>query len=146
MTKPKYDVFVCHGKVCGGLKSAELYSYTLNWIDENGQSEHVRVRRGGCYGLCDLANNVVVRRYEPSRDFPQEEADLLTLTHQTNETVYSTIGEDELEIIMNTHIANDAVVEHYTLAQREAETKPMSKTMERIRQLRSKRAAKRQSS
>ena len=26
--------------------------------------EHARLHRGGCYGLCDLGPNVVVRRYD----------------------------------------------------------------------------------
>jgi (2Fe-2S) ferredoxin len=64
---PRVDVFVCEGRVCtskgAAAVAAEVASCFSSRHDEGGgAAPNARVRRGGCYGLCDLGPNVVVRR------------------------------------------------------------------------------------
>ncbi len=97
-----------------------------------------RVLRGGCYGLCELAPNVVVRRSEPT-DTPDVDADRLTLTGGTNETVYCTVHAPEMTALLRAHLVDDKVEPTTTRETRERESPPQSEIARRIRELRERR-------
>jgi (2Fe-2S) ferredoxin len=103
---------------------------------------HCRLLRGGCYGLCEIGPNVVVRRFEePQRGAGENAVDRLTLTHADNETVYSRTGKREILVILDAHLERDESVPTLTRDSVEKFEPPKTDVAARIRALREKRRA-----
>jgi len=96
-----------------------------------------RVLRGGCYGLCEIGPNIVVRRH--TDELPDPEVDRLSLTEADNETVYSTMATDDVEKVLRSHLEADRSVLELTRDAREHALPPQSPVAEKMRLLREKR-------
>lgn len=104
--------------------------------------DRCRVQRGGCYGLCELGPNVVVRERGP--DAPtDEEADRLSLTHSEGETVYCGVAPADVDRILHAHRHGEAPVEELTREAREASVPPGSSIAANLRRLRQRRRSAR---
>ena len=101
-------------------------------------ADRCRVLRGGCYGLCEIGANVVVRRFATRDAAPQTAADRLTLTGRANETVYAGLAPADLERVLRSHLDDDRAVESLTRAARESSLPAPSDVAARIRALRDK--------
>jgi (2Fe-2S) ferredoxin len=130
-----FDLWVCQGRMC-----------TANGSDVVAVAAAasapacVTVLRGGCYGLCDLGPNVVVRRFvDDNRDPTQVDADRLSLTYTANEHVYCGVGAGDLDAIVSAHVVDDAPLVRLTRAVREREITPKSPVESRMRTLRERR-------
>lgn len=130
-----FDVWVCHGRLCTANGSDVVAVAAAA-----AASSCVTVLRGGCYGLCDLGPNVVVRRFvDDHRDPAQVAADRLSLTHTANEHVYCGVDAGDVEAIVSSHVVDDAPLVRLTRAVRERELAPKSPVEERMRALRERR-------
>jgi (2Fe-2S) ferredoxin len=116
-----------------------LSSDAEGWARDTCDPNRLRIFRGGCYGLCDLGVNVVVRRWPANKKQADEQDDRLTLTYADNETVYSMVQPDELIQIFKSHLEADKPIPDLTSEVREAKTVPESPTLARIRKLRQER-------
>lgn len=138
---PVFDVRVCEGRLCTAHRSDGLKAAAEAFLDEHPAGDRVRLSRGGCFGICDLAANVVVRRFSSAGRLPPEDQDRLSLSKKKNETVYSGLSADEVAVVLGSHLDEDAVVERLTSKAREAERPPESPVAARMRELREKREA-----
>jgi (2Fe-2S) ferredoxin len=136
---PVFDVRVCEGRLCTAHRAGGLKEAAEAFLDGHPAGDRVRLSRGGCFGLCDLAANVVVRRYPSAGRLPPEDQDRLSLTKKKNETVYSGLDAAEVTLVLASHLEDDTVVERFTSAVREAERPPESPVAARMRELREKR-------
>ena len=62
MVPPRFLVSVCKGSECCDRGADALHRLLELGVAEEGIAAHVRVTRGGCWGLCNLGPNVVVRQ------------------------------------------------------------------------------------
>ena len=94
--------------------------------------------RGGCYGLCELGPNVVVRerRDEVVAD---DDADRLSLTHVEGETVYCGVAPADVDRILHAHARGEASVAELTREAREAGEPAPTTVAARVRALRRRR-------
>jgi (2Fe-2S) ferredoxin len=108
------------------------------WLAERDDDDKARIRllRGGCYGLCDISANVVVRRWASPEELPDTEADRLKLSGLPNETIYSRTEPDGLAQLLRSHLEDDEASDELTLEARQSQVPPRSKTAEKIRRLR----------
>ena len=139
---PVFDVRVCEGRLCTAHRSDGLKTAAEAFLDEHEAGDRVRLARGGCFGICDLAANVVVRRYASAGRLPPEDQDRLSLTGKKNETVYSGLDKSEVVEALRGHLDEDIVTDRLTSKAREAERPPESPVAARMRELRERRAKK----
>jgi len=64
---PHFLVSVCKGSECVARGSDALHAEAVACVKEQRLGDHVTVTRGGCWGLCNLGPNVVVRQDEAAR-------------------------------------------------------------------------------
>lgn len=132
-----FDVWVCRGRLCSAAGSARVAeAFTLS----SSSSSRVTVRRGGCYGLCELGPNVVVRRRRASAPPTSADDDRLSLAGGAEETVYSGVAACDVDAVLSSHLDNDAPLVRLTRAVRERELLPRTPIEERMRALRAERA------
>lgn len=132
---PHFDLWVCRGRLCTANGSDVVTAAA-----QGAAPSRVTVLRGGCYGLCDLGPNVVVRRFvDGARDPAQQEADRLSLTNAANEHVYCGVAVSDIAAIVSAHVDDDAPVIRLSRAVRERELAPKSPIEERMRALRGRR-------
>ena len=131
--KALFDVWVCQGRMCTANGSDAVAAHAA----ASARPERCRVLRGGCYGLCEIGPNVVVRRHPDVA--PDADADRLSLTHEANETVYSGMSPADVEVVMHSHLAYDIEVPELTRDARERELPPTSPVAAKLRALREKR-------
>ena len=98
------------------------------------------MQAGGCYGLCELGPNVVVRRRPRGESVKAEFSDRLSLTGGPEETVYCGVRVDDVDGILAAHLEHDAPLTPLTRAVREREQAPRTLVEDRIRRLRAARA------
>lgn len=138
--KPCFDVWVCQGRLCTAHRSDGLFEVLTEAAQELPQEdqERLRVLRGGCFGLCDMAANIVVRRWASPGRRPDPGVDRLTITARKNETVYSKMEPDTALVVLHTHLDDDEPAHELTLEARQDEIPPNSKTARNIRALRAR--------
>ncbi|HEY4222395.1 MAG TPA: (2Fe-2S) ferredoxin domain-containing protein [Myxococcota bacterium] len=138
--KPLFDVWVCQGRMCTGNGSdavAERARDQAASYDGGPHADRCRVLRGGCYGLCEIGPNVVVRRHEHQR--PDPDADRLSLTHDKNESVYSGMSPADIDGVLHAHLVYDLDVPELSRLARERDLPPQSPVAAKLRALRERR-------
>lgn len=133
-----FDVWVCEGRMCtanGADAIRDRANALVDALDEDA-SARVRVLRGGCFGLCEMGANVVVRRWASEGRLPDPSVDRLRVTGKANEVVYSKVTPDELVRIVRCHVFEDVAASELTLRAREADVPAESATARNIRRLR----------
>lgn len=135
---PVFDVRVCEGRLCTAHRSDALKEAAERLLEEHEGGDRVRLSRGGCFGLCDLAPNVVVRRYASAARLPPEDQDRLSLTRRKNETAYSGLSPEEVAQLLRAHLDHDEGLAQLTATAREAERPPEGPVAARMRALREK--------
>jgi len=146
----RFDVWVCRGRVCSANGSAAVADAFQQAVSApSSSSPSVRVLRGGCFGLCELGPNVVVRRFAAeatsgrTRDI---EADRLTLSGADNEVVYCGVAPVDAGDVIAAHVVDDAPLLRLTRAVRQHELEPRTPIERRMRDLRVARARRGQNS
>lgn len=141
----RFDVWVCRGRLCSAGGSARLFDAC---VASSSSRPDVAVLRGGCYGLCEVGPNVVVRRRRGAAPVGQSEPrpgdpegdDRLSLTGGADEHVYCGVAVDDVEALLDAHLNRDEPLVRLTRAVREREMVPRTPIEERIRALRASRA------
>jgi (2Fe-2S) ferredoxin len=134
-----FDVWVCRGRLCSAAGSARV-AEAFN----SSSSSRVTVLRGGCYGLCELGPNVVVRRRRATAPSTAAVDDRLSLAGGADETVYCGVAADDVDAVLASHLEHDAPLVRLTRAVRERELLPRTPIEERMRALRAERARREQ--
>jgi (2Fe-2S) ferredoxin len=145
------DVFVCEGRVCASNGAAAVVAGLINELASRGagsahETSHARVRRGGCYGLCDLGPNVVVRRKgkaDGGSRTPDDDADRLSLRGGADEDVCIAVAPADLPALVDGVAAGGRPPAHLLRAAREATVPPRSPIAARLRTLRAQRGTTR---
>jgi (2Fe-2S) ferredoxin len=138
--KPCWDVWVCQGRMCKAHGSDAIDEALASAVAERPDDDQARLRllRGGCYGLCEMAANVVARRWASPGRRPDPGVDRLTITGKANETIYSKMTPDDALRALAEHLDEDGPLVELTLRARETDIPADSKTARNIRRLRSK--------
>jgi (2Fe-2S) ferredoxin len=147
----RYELWICRGRVCSANGSdavAAAFGAAMSSSSSSSEArslsspalERVTLHSGGCYGLCELGPNVVVRRRRWGDQPSAEAADRLSLTEGPDETVYCVVDAADAPAIVRSHLEHDVPLAHLTRAVRECERAPRTPVEERIRRLRAERS------
>lgn len=141
MPGPYFDIWICQGRLCRA-QGADRLQEAVNESLSTEDRPRVRVLRGGCYGLCELSANVVVRRWDSAADLPETSADRLSLSEQENETVYCEVVLEHVPQMLQSHLRDDTALVALTREIKEVATTAPNSTAEQIRALRQRKGAK----
>lgn len=105
-----YKVSVCKGPDCRRGGSDSVHQAFAEALAKAGLSARCQLARGGCYGLCHLGPNVIVREQTgQKRDpFSREDFQLMGLPGETH---YGQMAPDKVEPIICEHLEGDQPVE-----------------------------------
>lgn len=104
----RYRAAVCKGPDCRRNGSDAVFQELKRQVDARGLAARCEVYRGGCYGLCDLGPNLVVREDTRKRD-PLSPEDFQLMGWE-GEHHYGAMSPQKVERIVNEHLTNDAPV------------------------------------
>jgi (2Fe-2S) ferredoxin len=131
----RFDVWVCRGRVCSANGSERVaHAFEAAVVATPG----ARLLSGGCYGLCELGPNVVVRRLvdgDAEVDNPMA-ADRLSLSGADNEVVYCGVAASDAAAVIAAHVIEDTPLVRLTRAVRQGEIEPRTPIERRMRDLR----------
>jgi (2Fe-2S) ferredoxin len=138
---PCADLWICQGRMCTA-HGAEAIKIVANSALEEAieagllEPDATRLLRGGCYGLCEMAPNAVIRTWPSVQQRPGPEADRLVLLGRSNETVYCTLEPSDMKELVARHMAEGEEVVRLSRQAREDARPARGRTAERIRALR----------
>jgi (2Fe-2S) ferredoxin len=106
----KYRLAVCKGPDCRRGGSEAVYQDARKQVAEQGLAERCQVARGGCYGLCHLGPNVVVREDtgRPKDPFSPEDYQLMGWEGEVH---YGSMTPERLHRVLEEHVGEDRPVE-----------------------------------
>lgn len=105
----KYVISVCQGPDCTGNGSDALVPAAEKAIAQKGLAGRCRVKRGGCYGLCEQGANVIVR-YDSGKPDDPFGADDYDLTGEPGETHYCEMTPEKIVRVIEEHVGKDAPI------------------------------------
>ncbi|MCC7112253.1 MAG: (2Fe-2S) ferredoxin domain-containing protein [Deltaproteobacteria bacterium] len=132
----RIEIWVCHGRMCTGGGADALAARARDGAAL--AAGRCQVLRGGCYGLCELGPNLVVREGEAAARSDQD-ADRLVLTGDAGETVYCGLVPADVDRIIRAHAAGQGPVPELTREVREVAQPARSEVAARLRGLRRRR-------
>ncbi len=100
---------VCKGPVCRGNGSDKVFAAAKEAVAKAGVGQRCEVYRGGCYGLCHLGANVVVREADgrPKDPFSAEDYQLMGWEGEYH---YQEMTPEKVARVVAEHIAQDKPV------------------------------------
>ncbi|MDQ3264651.1 MAG: NAD(P)H-dependent oxidoreductase subunit E [Myxococcota bacterium] len=109
MTTKKYRLSVCKGPDCKGNGSDAVFKAAQEALVEAGLGARCSLGRGGCYGLCHLGANVIVREDtgRPKDPFSREDFQLMGWEGETH---YGAMTPQRVRQVIAEHIGGDRVV------------------------------------
>lgn len=131
----RFDVWVCRGRVCSANGSERVAAaFEAAVVGTPG----ARLLSGGCYGLCEIGPNVVVRRLVDGDAVAASAtaADRLSLSGADNEVVYCGVDTSDAVAVIAAHIVDDTPLVRLTRAVRQQELEPRTPIERRMRDLR----------
>jgi (2Fe-2S) ferredoxin len=105
----RYRLSVCKGPVCRPGGSDRVFQTALAEVAAQGLSEKCTVARGGCYGLCHLGPNVVVREDIGRKKDPLSREDFQLMGWE-GECHYGAMDVEKMVRVVTEHIGRDQVV------------------------------------
>lgn len=108
----RYRVAVCKGSDCRRGGSNAVFEEAKAAVAREGLSDRCTVSRGGCYGLCHLGPNVVVREAD-SRPLDTFSRDSYQLTRAPGETHYGAMSPERMAKVATEHLKEDRPVEEW---------------------------------
>lgn len=105
----RYRVSVCKGPDCKGNGSDAVFRHATEALPRLGLAPRCELYRGGCYGLCHLGPNVVVREKNdrPADPFSTED---FQLQGTADEAYYWQMTPEKMERMLLEHVAHDRPV------------------------------------
>lgn len=115
----RYRVAVCRGPDCRRNGADDVFAALRRLLTERGVGGRCELYRGGCYGLCHVGANVVVRDSDgrPRNPLSKEDFQLLGIPGEVH---YAGVKPEEAVCIVESHIEADAPVEDMLGARRAA--------------------------
>lgn len=105
----KYRFSVCKGADCRRGGSDQVFAQAKRALEELGLRERCELYRGGCYGLCHLGPNAVIRIDTGAKRDPFAREDS-RLMGWAGETYYWAMTPAKAQAIVEQHIAKDEPV------------------------------------
>lgn len=107
---PRYRISVCRGPDCRRNGAERVLTAAREAVEKEGLEAKCVLGRGGCYGLCHLGPNVVVReeRDRPRDVFAQEDFQLMGWPDEVH---YAEMTAEKIARVIQEHIGRDAPVE-----------------------------------
>ena len=99
----RYRVSVCKGMDCKADGANELFAQAREELERRGLTARCELYRGGCYGLCHLGPNVVVRPDTGARRDPLSREDF-QLMGWPGEAYYGAVTPAEAARIVREHV------------------------------------------
>lgn len=105
-----YRLSVCKGPDCRKGGADEIFAACRERIAKAGMSSRCEVYRGGCYGLCHLGPNVVLRenRGVPRDPLSREDFQLMGWEGEFH---YAPMSVAKIARIVEEHVGKDRVLE-----------------------------------
>ena len=103
---------VCKGPVCRGNGSDKVFAAAKEAVAKAGVGARCDLYRGGCYGLCHLGANVVVREDDgrPKDPFSAEDYQLMGWDGEYH---YQEMTPEKVARVVAEHIAQDKPVAEF---------------------------------
>jgi (2Fe-2S) ferredoxin len=105
----RYRVSVCKGMDCKADGANELFAQAREELARRGLTARCELYRGGCYGLCHLGPNVVVREDTGRKRDPFSREDFQLMGWE-GEAYYARMTAEKLQRIIAEHLAEDRPV------------------------------------
>ncbi len=105
----RYRVAVCRGPDCRRNGSDAVFGALREALAARGLLDRCELYRGGCYGLCQVGANVVIRENDgrPRNPLSRDDFQLLGIRGEYH---YAGVRAEEAARIADGHIAKDAPV------------------------------------
>ena len=110
VTAKRYRISVCRGPDCTLNGAEQVFAQAQRVLREPGLERRCELMRGGCYGLCHLGANVVVRELKPGPVDPLAGEDY-QLTYEPGETYYWRMTPEGVTRVLREHALGGEVVE-----------------------------------
>jgi (2Fe-2S) ferredoxin len=107
---PRYRMSVCRGPDCRRNGAERVFAAAREVAAAEGLEAKCTVARGGCYGLCHLGPNVVVREEgaRPRDELMQEDFQLMGWPDEVH---YGEMTPEKIARVIAEHIGQDKPVE-----------------------------------
>jgi (2Fe-2S) ferredoxin len=102
----RYRLSVCKGPVCRPGGSDRVFQVARDEVASRGLAEKCQVARGGCYGLCHLGPNLIVREDVGRPKDPLSREDFQLMGWE-GECHYGAMTEEKVRRVIGEHIAED---------------------------------------
>jgi (2Fe-2S) ferredoxin len=108
----KYRMAVCKGPDCRGNGSDKVFAASREAVAKAGLASRCELYRGGCYGLCHLGPNVVIREDtgRPKDPFSSEDFQLMGWDGEYH---YQEMTPEKAARVVAEHVAEDRPVADY---------------------------------
>jgi (2Fe-2S) ferredoxin len=106
----RYRISICRGPDCRRNGAERVFAAAREAVAVQGLDAKCAVARGGCYGLCHLGPNVVVREdgARPRDLFMQEDFQLMGWPDEVH---YGEMTPEKIARVIEQHIGLDTPVE-----------------------------------
>ncbi|MFZ5472007.1 MAG: (2Fe-2S) ferredoxin domain-containing protein [Myxococcota bacterium] len=105
----KYRLSVCKGPDCKRNGADAVFAAAREAVGKAGLTPRCEVYRGGCYGLCHLGPNVVVREDTGKKRDPFSREDFQLMGFE-GEAYYGAMNPPAMERVVAEHIGADRTV------------------------------------
>lgn len=102
----KYRLSVCKGADCKDNGSDAVFARAVSAVKMANVQGRCEVFRGGCYGLCHLGPNVVIRE-DTGKPIDPFASDDFQLTFEPGETYYWKMTDEKMAKVVVEHIVGD---------------------------------------
>ncbi len=99
----KYRLSVCKGADCKDNGSDAVFAQANAAVKAAGVGAQCEVSRGGCYGLCHLGPNVVIRE-DTGKPVDPFASDDFQLTFEPGETYYWKMTPEKMVRVVAEHV------------------------------------------
>lgn len=106
----KYRLSVCKGADCKDNGSDPVFAQANAAVKAAGLIGRCEVYRGGCYGLCHLGPNVVIRE-DKGRPVDPFASDDFQLTFEPGEAYYWKMTAEKMSRVVQEHVREDRPVD-----------------------------------
>jgi len=103
---------VCKGPDCRAGGAEEVFSALRRAVEGSAARASCQVARGGCYGLCHLGPNVVIRLDEGRKRDPLSREDF-QLMGWAGETHYGNMTAERVPRLVEEHLQQDREIADY---------------------------------
>ena len=100
----RYRVSVCKGMDCKADGANELFAQARDELARRGLTGSCELYRGGCYGLCHMGPNVVVREDTGRKRDPLSREDFQLMGWE-GEAYYARMTAEKLQRVIAEHLA-----------------------------------------